>query len=242
MSQRFSSAMKSRFEVGIVFALVVGLASCVGPRPGPDKQGEGMLLGAATGAGAGAVTGAQIASTTGPGIVIGAGFGAVAGSIRGAMQDEFEMELMRLSQELRQERERAFAHEFLADHYDRRRELHPKRDIFPSDIFFRSDEVELRPTATPILRELIRIHQDRFGWSRFSIFSYVKSADDKNAYAKYLAERRAEALGNELTKLGVEARRIRVHGVLVEEPVLTDPLDHPLRYAAAIEFAPIDTF
>ena len=59
-------------RAGCCFAVVLGLLGCVGPTPGPDKQGEGLLFGAASGAGAGAVTGAQIASTTGPGIAIGA--------------------------------------------------------------------------------------------------------------------------------------------------------------------------
>ncbi|MCI5064425.1 hypothetical protein MRY87_01725 [bacterium] len=221
---------------------VVFFAGCVGPRPGPDKQGEGMLLGAATGAGAGAVTGAQIASTTGPGVAIGAGFGALVGGLRGMVQDRFEDELVRLSRSIRRERGRAFAQEFLADHYERRAELHPARDIFPADVFFRDDEVRLRPTARPLLEEILRIHRERFGWSRYSLKVYVRSADPESSYARYLAERRAEALGDELVQLGVEPRRIAAEGVIMEGPLLVDPLDHPLRYSVAVEFSPYDLY
>lgn len=220
--------------------LAFSITGCVGPQPGPDKQGEGMLTGAVYGAGAGAITGAQLASATGPGALAGAGFGAVVGSIRGFAQDQFEDELMSLSEATRREREVAFAQEVLADHYERRKELHPTRDLFPADLFFRSDGVTLRPTANAIIRELVKIHIERSGWSRFVIASYVKSSDPKSKYAMHLAERRAEALGAAFTQYGFEPRRIQARGVIVKAPVLIDPLDNPRRYNAAIELIPVD--
>ena len=212
------------------------------PFPGPDKQGQGTFLGAVTGAGTGAITGANISSATGPGAFIGLGLGAVLGAFQGYTQDQFEDELGKLTYETRREREVAYAQEVLSDHYQRRGELHPTRDIFPADLFFRPDADELRPTALPLLRELTRIHRDRYGWSRFAIKSYIKSNDAKSRYSKRLAERRAESIGNALTQMGFEPRRITPFGIIVKEPVLIDPLDHPKRYGAAIEIATTDLY
>lgn len=234
---------------GSLTVLITGLFSmsivsgCTAPRPGPDKQSQGALLGALSGAGTGAITGAHVASATGPGALIGAGFGVIFGGISGAVQDRFEEDLMRVSRDIGREKSRAFAHEVLAQHYERRKDLHPSRDIFPADLFFRPGEVVLRPTALPILEELAAIHRDRFGWSRFQVYSYVKSKDQSSEYGRYLSERRAEELGNHLARFGIEPRRIKVQGVLVSEPILVDPDDaDPLRYGAAIEFSPLDAF
>ena len=76
----------SRENAAGVLVLLL-LAGCVGPYPGPDKQGAGLVQGAAVGAGAGAVTGSQLAAGTGPGALVGAGVGAVAGSIQGFAKD-----------------------------------------------------------------------------------------------------------------------------------------------------------
>ena len=242
-----ASKRSLRARCVVLFFLLCGvcvtLVACTTPRPGPDKQSQGALLGALSGAGTGAITGAQVASATGPGALIGAGFGIVFGGIQGAVQDSFEEDLMQVARDIRRERARAFAHEVLAHHYERKKEIHPSRDIFPADMFFQPDEIVLRPSALPILEELVAIHRDRFGWSRFRVYSYVKSKDVNNEYGRYLAERRAEELGNQLARFGIEPRRIRVQGVLVSEPILVDPLDpDPLRYGAAIEFAPVDAF
>ena len=229
-------------SITVFFSLSM-VSGCTAPRPGPDKQSQGALLGALSGAGTGAITGAQVASATGPGALIGAGFGIIFGGISGAVQDRFEEDLMRVSRDLGREKSRAFAHEVLAQHYERRKDLHPSRDIFPADLFFRPGEVVLRPSAAPILEELAAIHRDRFGWSRFQVYSYVKSKDQNNEYGRYLSERRAEELGNQLARFGIEPRRMKVQGVLIPEPILVDPEDaDPLRYGAAIEFAPVDAF
>lgn len=235
-SCRVTLLVTGLFSMGI-------LSGCTAPRPGPDKQSQGALLGALSGAGTGAITGAHVASATGPGALIGAGFGIIFGGISGAVQDRFEEDLMRVSRDLGREKSRAFAHEVLAQHYERRKDLHPSRDIFPADLFFRPGEVVLRPSALPILEEVAAIHRDRFGWSRFQVYSYVKSKDQSNEYGRYLSERRAEELGNQLARFGIEPRRMRVQGVLIPEPILVDPEDaDPFRYGAAIEFAPVDAF
>ena len=204
--------------------LGVLMASCSGPTPGPDKQGAGIVSGAALGAGSGAVVGAQVSSVTGAGVLIGAGLGAVAGGVRGFIQDQLEEDLLKLSAESRAERERAWVQELLTDHYARRTELHPT----------------LRPIAKRLVEEIALMNKDRLSWSRLVVQAYVKSPDAESAYAKQLAEGRAREIFDWLVQAGIEPRRIVARGVVVPEPVLVDPADDPLRYAQAVELIPLD--
>lgn len=248
------------------FCLIFFTSACVGPTPGPDKAGEQLLLGAASGAGSGAVTGAQLSAGSGVGALVGAGFGATAGFIRGITQDQFEERLLRMSESLRRERALSYAQQVLVEHYQRRQELHPTRDIFPAEIFFRGDESQLRMTAYPILEELVRLNKDRLAWSRLAVASYVRSNEEEEedpagedsdqgkeevdteandtflrpSYAQHLAEKRAEAIGDAFVRLGLEPRRIVARPVIVREPILIDPHDRIDRYNQAIELIPLD--
>jgi outer membrane protein OmpA-like peptidoglycan-associated protein len=222
----------------VFFLLFV--CSCAGPYHGPDKQFSGTLAGAATGAGAGAVTGAQLGSATGPGAAIGAGFGAVVGGIKGFTQDQIDESLLQLANETSKERRVSVAQEVLADHYARRLELHPTRDIFPADIFFRGDESTLRPGADAIVQELARMNKDRVAWSRLVVACYIKSTEETSVHAQTLAERRSKQIINELTHYGIEPRRLVGRAVVVPAPVLLDPNDDPLRYSQAVELVAID--
>lgn len=233
MSYRISIFTTVVFFICVIFG-------CAGPTPGPDKQGAGTLRGAALGAGAGAVYGAQVAAGTGPAALVGAGFGAVAGGISGFAQDQVEENLLFLAEETRAEREVSFAHEVLADHFKRRMELHPTRDIFPADVFFYGDEVALKRSAKPVLRELARLNKDRLAWSRFAITAYIRSNDGDTSYSTFLANERAKAVSNWLVKSGIEPRRIVARAVTVKGPLVIDPHDDPLRYNQAIEFSPLD--
>ncbi|MCO6432267.1 MAG: hypothetical protein J5J00_15545 [Deltaproteobacteria bacterium] len=216
------------------------LTACAGPTPGPDKQFEGELGGALVGAGAGAVTGFQVAAASGPGAAVGAGVGAVAGGIQGFFKDQVEISLMSLARETDAERQRALAHEILNEHYKRRLELHPTRDIYPADIFFYSDQVKLRSCAWPLIQELAAMNKQRYPWSRFQIAVYTKAASSESEYARHLSTERAKILGNFLIRAGIEPRRIETKAMVVDSPVLIDPADYPSRYSQAIEFTPID--
>jgi outer membrane protein OmpA-like peptidoglycan-associated protein len=235
----------------IVLCLALGSSGCGilqsngGPRPGPDRQAEGSLEGAVAGAGAGAVTGFQIGSGTGPGALVGAGLGAVAGGIQGAMQDSFDEQLLKLSAQARAERERVYAQEILEDQFKRRLQLHPTRDIYPADLFFRGDETSLRPTARALVRELARLNKDRASWSRLVVASYVKSASPDptsqgSEFAQRLAERRAREIVDELVRSGIEPRRLQTRSILTNAPLVIDPLDRPERFNQAVELIALD--
>lgn len=225
----------------VVLFTITALIGCVSEKTaGPDKQFSGELGGALTGAGAGAVTGFQIGAGTGPGAAVGAGFGAVAGGIHGMLRDQTEENMVRLANATREERGRAIAQEILADHYRRRLEIHPGRDIYPADLFFQGDEVTIRPCSRMIVKELAKLNRDRMAWSRLQIAVYTKARDKDSQYASYLSRRRAIELGNELVNSGIESRRIETKAVVVDEPILIDPEDDPTRYSQAVELITVD--
>ena len=213
-----------------ILTLTLGIILCAslacspnGPMPGPDKQGTSALEGAAIGAGTGAITGAQLSAGTGPGAVVGAGVGFVAGAIQGYAADALEDQVAELQMKTRREREVAFAHEALNDHYERRMDLHPSRDIFPADLFFHGDSTRLRPSAQVLVEELAKLNKERAPWSRLVITSYVKSKDPKSDFARHLAEERSKELGVYFVRSGIEPRRIQTKAIITEAPLLIDP-------------------
>lgn len=228
----------------ITALLVAVLTGCAGPLsqespalvPGPDKQGAGTLQGALTGAGAGAVTGFQLGAGTGPGALVGAGLGAVAGGIQGLTEDQSEEQLMALAAALRRERARAAVQAVIQEQYGRRLSLHPTRDIYPADLFFRGGEVRLRRKAIPLVGELARLNKDRVPYSRLVVAVYSKAAEPDSPYALHLANERALEIANYLVRAGLEPRRVVARGIVIPEPLLVDPSDDPLRYNQAVEF------
>jgi hypothetical protein len=120
-------------------------------------------------------------------------------------------------------------------------ELYPTRDIFPADVFFYGDESRIRVDAKVVVQELARLNKDRLPWSRFVIASYVKSGKTgDNSYANHLASERARLLSDLFVNAGLEPRRMIARAVIIDEPLVIDPQDDPLRYNQAIEFIPID--
>lgn len=230
------------------------------PRPGPDQQGQGLLAGVALGAGSGAVTGFQVGAGAGPGAWVGAGLGATYGALKGFGLDLLEEDQIQLKLEERQLREAAWAQELLAEHYQRRLELHPNRDIFPADIFFDRDGSTLRRNVQPLVRQLASLTHRRMPWSRIVIAAYstsseqIHSTEDEggvikdeggevavgNSYAARQSEARAAELAREFIRAGIEPRRVLTQAITVPSPILIDPLDSPDRYRQAIEIIPLD--
>ena len=226
--------------VALIAASQVVVGCSQTPVKGPDKTFQGEAVGALEGAGAGAVTGFQVGAGAGPGAAVGAGLGAVVGAIRGLTQDNIEETDIRLAQQVRQQRKVGLAQEVLADHYKRRMELHPTRDIFPADIFFRGDATKICPSGIQVLKEIAKLNEFRLPYSRLIVAVYVKAADNESAYAQHLTEQRSRAIVDELVRAGVEPRRLQTRAVIVDAPILIDPLDDPTRYNQAVEIIPVD--
>lgn len=227
-------------QTGCIVALVGCSPFSTQPQPGPDKQFVGTMSGAASGAGAGAVIGAQLTASTGPGAVLGAGFGALFGMLSGLGVDMLEEDELRRQRELATLREKAWIQEVLAEHYQRRMELHPSRDIYPADWFFKGDSVELRPEAEALVHEIGKLSEERMPWSRLLVAAYVSSADPESSYSQHLSEKRAQAIALTLIRAGIEPRRVVTQGIPINQPILIDPDDHSERYRQAIEIIPLD--
>lgn len=232
-------SIKICVSVSVLVAVACTPASPV-PSPGPDKQAAGTIYGAMIGAGAGAVYGAQISAGAGPGAAVGAGFGALYGMAAGIGIDALEEDQLRREGELVQARQRSWVQSILTEHYERRLELHPNRDIFPADLFFTGDEVRLRADARVLVREIALLQKRRLPWSRIVIASYVTSRDQDSTYARFLNRNRADEIATEFVRAGIEPRRIQTRGMTIPEPILIDPHDSPQRYRQAIEIIPVD--
>ncbi|MCB0358465.1 MAG: hypothetical protein KDD44_02485 [Bdellovibrionales bacterium] len=234
-----------RISCGSICAGIVLVASGCFPTegvpvPGPDKQAAGTIYGASLGAGAGAVTGAQLGSNLGPGAWIGAGLGGAYGMMSGLGVDLLEEDQLRREEEAARAEELLWVQHILAEHYERRLELHPNRDIYPADLFFRADEVTLTESSALLAREIARLTKRRMPWSRIVVAAYVTARDRDSDYASYLTQRRAEELAREFVRAGLEARRIAAQSVVLSEPILVDPYDRPDRYRQAIEIIALD--
>ena len=212
---------------------------CAGPVAGPDKQFQGGLQGMAAGAGTGAIAGLHLSAGTGPGAAVGAGLGAVAGGIQGAINDGEEEQMIAASRSLQQERARAVAHEVLNDQLKRRMALHPTREIYPADLFFYGDETSIKRASIPLLEELARLNKLRLPHSRLIVAVYSQ-ARGSSGYAEHLTERRSKAIADGLIRFGLDPRRVQTRPVVVDQPVLVDPNDDPMRFAQAVELILMD--
>jgi len=223
-----------------VISGLVFVACSSQPVAGPDKVFSGEAMGALQGAGAGAVTGAQVSAGAGPGAAVGAGLGAVVGALHGWAKDQGEEAQLRTAARMKEERSVAVAQEALAEHYKRRMELHPARDIFPADLFFKGDSATMCPSGVNLVRELAKMNEMRLPYSRLVVAVYAKSTGPESSYTQFLTERRSREFVNQLVRAGVQPRRLETRAVVVTAPVLIDPLDDPTRYNQAIEIIPVD--
>ena len=224
----------------LLISSIIIFTSCTAYHKDSDKQGAGVLSGVVLGAGSGAVTGLHLGAGAGPGAAVGMGFGAIAGGIKGALQDAVEEDMRELRERARYEKEVAYAHELLTEHYERRINYHPSRDIYPADWFFEGDSSELKPSARVLVEEIARLNKKRFPWSRLVVTTYIKTVDEDNNYSQHLALQRSRELGNHFVKYGIEPRRVETRSVLVDAPVLIVPDEDPKRYSQAVELIPVD--
>ena len=231
----------NKYPLVILFAVI--FSSCADyskPIPGRDKQGAGLLSGAIMGAGSGMITGGQFAASVGPGAFIGMGFGALWGSLYGLGIDVLEEEdLYILSQVARNEDEVA-AQYILLEHFELKSELHPGRDIFPADVFFKKDEVSLSRSGNAVAQVFSKMLAKRNPASRIEIIIYQVSKDENSTYAKYLGRKRGVAVGNALVKAGIEPRRLVFKSITLDNPLVFDQYDRAERYYQAVEFALVD--
>ena len=194
------------------------------PQPGPDKTAAGAVIGAAWGAGSGAVIGHQLESTpTGEGAALGAGFGAVSGAMSGMAYD-FQEEA-----QLREEKELASLRIQNAANAQSLSQLQSRLDhAITSDlsggvyqIFFDPDSTTLRAGAianVEVIAESIKNSPHAY------VINVVGHADDSGttAYNERLAEARARAVSASLGARGISMDQIKVTSFGAKRPIASN--------------------
>ena len=107
------------------------------------------------------------------------GFGAVFGMLSGLGLDLIEEDELRREDEKQRLREIAWIHEILSEHYARRMELHPNRDIYPADWFFESDSSKLKPEARLLVRHMNGIPIDLIGVASHQQIDHTGRREEK---------------------------------------------------------------
>jgi hypothetical protein len=237
----FQGAVGVRFYLCAFLCLLSSCSTSTAPVPGPDKQGIGLLTGGLIGAGSGMITGAQLSAPTGPGMAIGAAFGAVWGSLHGLGLDLIEEEELRLLAEVDRLHEKIWVQNALISHYEKKKDLHPDRDIFPADEFFTGDGVEVSRGGSLLAHAIAKRYMLASPSSRVLITSYHATHGKNSEYTSYLGKRRAQAIARELVAGGLEPRRFILKSVHIGAALVDDPYDDPARYTQAVEFSLVDS-
>jgi outer membrane protein OmpA-like peptidoglycan-associated protein len=204
--------------------LAASLIGCSNPQPGPDKSLAGGFLGAAWGAGAGAVVGHQLEGTpTGPGTAIGSGFGAVSGLMTGIGYDLNE------GAQLKEERELASLKVQNAVNAKQLQQIQARLDrAITSDInggiyqvFFDVDATSLKAGSIAnleIVAESIKTSPSAY------VVNVVGHSDDSGTpdYNERLAEARARTVSAYLGQRGVSMDRIVVKNFGGTRPIASN--------------------
>lgn len=202
--------------------IVILLASCSRPQPGPDKTLAGAVLGAGWGAGAGAVVGNQI-SYAGEGAAVGAGFGLVNGALTGAGFDIQEGQALKVERDLQALRlqnrlnEQEIAN--LQAKLDSARPHSANSGIHT--VYFDVDASSLRAGSIAELEILADAFKRDPGVHKIAI---VGHADDGGApeYNAKLAEARARTVSSVLAARGVALDQIVIRSFGSERPIASN--------------------
>jgi outer membrane protein OmpA-like peptidoglycan-associated protein len=190
----------------ICVLLAVSLLACAGA----SKQEKGTGIGAATGAGIGAILGQAIGRDT-KGTLIGAGAGAIVGALAGNQIGKY---MDNQERELRQ----AMAQQEQAS-VQRQQEV--LRATFNSEVFFDFDSAQLKQGGR---RELERVADVLNKYRKTTI--RVEGHTDQTGpeqYNQQLSERRAQAVKDALIQMGVIKERIEAVGYGETQPISSSP-------------------
>jgi len=190
----------------ICVLLAVSLLACAGA----SKQEKGTGIGAATGAGIGAILGQAIGRDT-KGTLIGAGAGAIVGALAGNQIGKY---MDNQERELRQ----AMAQQEQAS-IQRQQEV--LRATFNSEVFFDFDSAQLKQGGR---RELERVADVLNKYRKTTI--RVEGHTDQTGpeqYNQQLSERRAQAVKDALIQMGVIKERIEAVGYGETQPISSSP-------------------
>lgn len=213
--------MKKLLTLFILFSL---FSSCSTPNPGPDKTVGGAVLGAAWGAGAGAVVGNQLMpDRAGEGTAVGAGLGIISGALTGLMYDSIEDKHLKLSKKLASLRRQNIANGNRLASLQSNVDSGTAKDIQAGvyQVFFDTDQTNLRFGAIKNLQDYADLL--RKTPSRYSV-KVVGHTDDtgNDQYNDKLALDRAKTVGSYLMARGLNVSDLSVSSKGAKNPIATN--------------------
>lgn len=201
--------MKSILKV-FFLPLLLPLAGCY-PTPGPDKSASGALLGAAWGAGTGAIIGNQVGGM-GTGALIGMGFGAGAGLLTGIGLDTAEGEELAQQRELDAVRLEVQANRhnlaMLQNQFDNYGKV-PAATPSSLDIFFDPDRASLRLGSAAELERFAKAVKYDSRLREIQIHGHSDDTGNADRNQK-LSEARARTVQTFLAEHGISLDTIKV--------------------------------
>lgn len=210
-----------------IFILIISIAflfSCSTPKAGPDKTIGGAILGAAWGAGAGAVVGNQLLpDRAGEGTAIGAGLGIISGAMTGLMYDAIEDKHLKMESKLASLKRQNSANSNRLSHLQGKLDSDNIGNIQAGvyQVFFDVDQTNLRAGAISNLEayaDLLRKTPTRYSLR-------VVGHTDNTGIEKYndkLALDRAKAVSSYLLARGLNVSDVSVTSEGAENPIATN--------------------
>jgi outer membrane protein OmpA-like peptidoglycan-associated protein len=197
------------FSAALLITLVMGCAW--------SNKAKGGIIGAGTGGAAGAAIG-HVAGNTAMGAIIGAAVGGAAGALIGNAMDKRAEEMKKDMQGAKIER----VGEGI-------------KITFDSGLLFDVNKSDLQPQAQTNIESLARI------LNKYSDTDILIEGDTDNTgseeYNQKLSERRAQAVANSLTGLGVPNSRISTVGLGELNPVASNDTDYARQQNRRVEVA-----
>ncbi|MFW6055154.1 MAG: OmpA family protein [Thermodesulfobacteriota bacterium] len=194
--------MKKYLFYTLLFALVLGIASCAGQ----SKQQQGTGVGAATGAGVGAILGQVFGGDT-EGTLIGAGIGAAVGGLAGNQIGRY---MDKQEQDLRN----AVAQTEAASI---RRDQDILQATFDSEVLFDFDSSTLKTGAYQELGRVAAV-LNKYPQTTILVEGHTDATGPED-YNQTLSEKRAQAVKRALIQDGVQESRIKAVGYGESQPI-----------------------
>lgn len=204
-----------------------GLVACTTPYEGPDKTIAGAALGAAWGAGAGAVVGNNLEwpARTGEGAAVGAGFGLVGGAMNGAMFDSIENTQLTQEKELAALKIRNHANgQQLANmqaQLDNRLSSTAGLNGMVYQVYFDVDATNLRSGAIANLEVIAENLKARTSGMMVKVIGHTDDTGRPD-YNERLAEARARTVSSYLMARGLSADQIDVENYGAKRPIASN--------------------
>lgn len=215
--------MKKTIISLLSLAALVNFTACA-PQPGPDKTLGSAVVGAAWGAGAGAIVGHQLSpNREGEGVAVGAALGLVEGALIGANADIVESAEMKQERELERLRIKNDANAMELFNIQAKLDLALSKASISNiyQVFFDTDQTNLRLGASKNLESIANSLKK----SPFAYRVYVDGHTDDTGSVSYneeLSEARAESVAASLISYGISQDQLVVNSYAATRPIASN--------------------